>query len=219
MRQEVCQEKGGATKRILVFSTQGESILIGPNEISKNFLLLAVVFEALRYRRHHGPLTRSEFLLEIKQILEKEAEKTRGNPQLKLPQLTKLRLLMDSFGIAISTVPRTDNYLLSISKGPYTKNPRGLVNEINQSLNNDGFQKFVQDASQSLRAEVEQKVAKALAAKLTLAHGNPAWIETLRIDPKDKRHQKAMDCFERISGKFIDEKIERALTGPKIMKD
>jgi|GEM_PF-6246957 hypothetical protein len=201
---------------------EGRSIVVGSSDIKKNWLLMILVFEFLRFAHEHGAQKRKPFLRELLADFEREVTK---QSQSKQPRLLRLKHLMDSRGIKIEPVSHSENYRISLNGRHQAKNLEGLVGEINDTLgspNSNVFQESVQQLSEILRREVGGKIAKAMDAQLLMANSgsliNPSWKQKLELNPNDPNQKGAFDCLERVAGPFIDQEIEKVLTGPSTAK-
>lgn len=200
-------------KKIVIWRRQGKALVVGPQNMPKTLMLLAIVFESLRYTCHIVP-KRNIFMGDIKEAL---AEENQRQPEKKGDsRLTRLTALLNSREIKIKS-DISGNYLFSIGKGNYANSLNNLVGEINESLKDEDFLQFINEMTKFLTKEIDQKLMKEFAARLTVAHTNPS-LANLRLNPDDRRHTGIMDCFDRIAGPFIQEQIEKALTEPQTAK-
>lgn len=195
-------------KKVLILGKKGRAVVVGPSNMTRTFLLIVLVFEGLRYSWGEGKFRqRPVFHEELTNYL-------RTQPQ-KLIALFELR---QKYSVTIE-MEESGNYLFYLGTGRYSGKPMNLINDLNSSLNNPDFLAMMENMLKDLRVEVDKKLIKGWAAKMTVAHADPSMMNRLQLDPADKRHKGAIDYFERMAGGCVEKKLEEALIWPpQVMK-
>ncbi len=192
-------------KEIMVFRPKGKALVVGPINMSRNFMLMALILESLRFTWNGKIKKRKPFLDKLMRFLNDEPQK-----------LSKLRSLLKVNSVIIEP-DNNGNYLFYVEIGRYSGKTRSLINEINGSLKDPDFQDFIDKLLTVLKGEVGQKVVKGISTRLVLAYGD-ASLARIRYNPTDKMHKGLEQCLDKIASPYICQEIERALIGPESME-